>query len=52
MGWHLVRVDDVRKFKMPSYEESKNNVYQGLVNRKKQEAVDALIKKTTIAKPN
>ena len=52
MGWHVVRVDDVRKFKMPSFEESKNNVYQGLVNRKKQEAVDVLMKKTTITKPN
>ena len=52
MGWHVVRVDDVRKFKMPSYDEAKGNIYQGLLNRKKQEAVDALMKKTTVAKPN
>ena len=52
IGWHVIRVDDIRKFKMPSYEEAKGNIYQGLVTRKKQEAVDALIKKTTITKAN
>jgi peptidyl-prolyl cis-trans isomerase C len=52
LGWHIIRLDDARKFKMPSFDEAKNNIYQGLVNRKKQEAVDALIKKTTIAKPS
>jgi peptidyl-prolyl cis-trans isomerase C len=52
IGWHVVRVDEVRKFKMPSFDEAKGNIYQGLLARKKQEAIDALIKKTTIAKAN
>ncbi len=52
IGWHVVRIDDVRKFKMPSYDEAKGNVYQGLLARKKQEAIDALIKKTNITKTN
>ncbi len=52
IGWHVVRVDDVRKFKMPSFEEAKGNIYQGLLGRKKQEAIDALIKRTNIAKAN
>jgi peptidyl-prolyl cis-trans isomerase C len=51
LGWHVVRVDDVRKFKMPSFDEAKGSIYQGLVAKKKQEAVEALMKRTTIAKP-
>ena len=52
IGWHVIKVDDIRKFKMPTYEESKNNIYQGLLSKKKQEAVDSLVKKTTITKLN
>jgi len=52
IGWHVVRVDEVRKFKMPSFDEAKGNIFQGLLARKKQESIDALIKKTTIAKAN
>ena len=52
LGWHVIRLDDIRKFKMPPLEEVKNNIYQGLLGIKKQEAVQSLIKKSTITKLN
>lgn len=52
LGWHVVRVEEVRKFVMPSFESAQSNIYQGLLAKKKQEAVDALIKKTIITKAN
>lgn len=52
LGWHVVRVDDIRKFKMPSYDEGKQSIYQGMVNKRKQEAIDDLIKRSSIQKAN
>jgi len=52
IGWHVIKLDETRKFTMPSYDDAKNNIYQGLLARKKQEAIDQLIKKSNITKPN
>jgi peptidyl-prolyl cis-trans isomerase C len=47
-GWHIVRQDDMRKFKLPTFDESKNIISQSFLNRRKQEAISALMKKATV----
>ena len=48
--WHILRLDDSRKFKMPSYDEAKQAIAQGLVAKRRQEAIDKLMKRTTVSK--
>jgi peptidyl-prolyl cis-trans isomerase C len=48
LGWHVVRLDDMRKFKLPTFEESKNIISQSFLNRRKQEAISELMKKATV----
>jgi peptidyl-prolyl cis-trans isomerase C len=48
LGWHVVRLDDMRKFKLPTFEESKNIISQSFLNRRKQEAISDLMKKATV----
>jgi len=48
LGWHIVRQDDMRKFKLPTFDESKNIISQSFLNRRKQEAISALMKKATV----
>ena len=48
LGWHVVRLDDMRKFKLPTFEESKGAIYQSFMNRRKQEAISELMKKATV----
>lgn len=47
-GWHILRLDDVRRFKLPAFEEVKQNIAQGMLQKQRQEAVAELIKKSTI----
>ncbi len=48
LGWHVVRLDDMRKFKLPTFEESKGAISQSIFNRRKQEAISELMKKVTV----
>ena len=48
IGWHVVKQDDMRKFKLPTFEESKNIISQSFLNRRKQEAISELMKKATV----
>lgn len=48
LGWHVVRLDDLRKFKLPTFEESKGAISQSIFNRRKQEAISELMKKATV----
>jgi len=51
-GWHIIKVDDVRPFVMPTFEQAKNAIAQSLVQQKRQEAVNALMKTSKITKGN
>lgn len=41
-GWHVIKVDDVRPFVMPSFEQAKNAIAQSLVQQRRQEAINSL----------
>jgi peptidyl-prolyl cis-trans isomerase C len=47
-GWHILKVEDVRKFKPANFEEAKNNVMKGLVDAKRKALVEDLAKTAVI----
>lgn len=51
-GWHIIKVDDVRPFVMPTFEQAKNTIAQSLVQQKRQEAINALMQSIKIIKSN
>ncbi len=48
IGWHIVRLDDSRKYKIPAYDDAKQSLAQNLMQRKKQEAVEELMKRSKV----
>jgi peptidyl-prolyl cis-trans isomerase C len=50
-GWHIIKVNDVRDFKLPTFEESRSQLKQSIQNQQRQKFVDDLIKKADIKKP-
>jgi peptidyl-prolyl cis-trans isomerase C len=50
-GWHVIKVNDVRDFKLPSFEESRAQVKQSIQNQQRQKLIDELVKKADIKKP-
>lgn len=51
-GWHIIKVDDVRPFVMPTFDQARNTIAQSLIQQKRQEAVNALMQSTKISKGN
>jgi len=43
-GWHVIKLDDVRPFVMPPFEQVQNTIAQELVQQRRQEAINALLK--------
>lgn len=50
-GWHIVMVDDVKPFVIPSFDDAKAGIAQSLVQQRRQEAVGALMKTIKISQP-
>jgi len=48
LGWHILKVDDVRKFKPAPYDEVKLNVTKGLMEAKRKVLVEELAKTAVI----
>jgi peptidyl-prolyl cis-trans isomerase C len=49
-GWHVIKLDDVRPFVMPPFDQVKNNLTQELVQQRRQEAINALLKDAKVTK--
>ncbi len=49
-GWHILRVEDKRAFKVPSYEESKDRVRMGLIQKMRNEYLAQLRKDAKITR--
>ncbi len=47
-GWHIIKVDDKRTYKIPTFEESKNNIRAGLMQKKQAEYLIELRKSAKI----
>lgn len=46
--WHIIKVDDKRNYKLPTFEESKNNVRAGLIQKKQADLIVQLRKSAKI----
>ena len=49
-GWHVIKLDDVRPFVMPPFEQVQNTIAQELVQQRRQEAINALLKESKVVK--
>ena len=49
-GWHVIKLDDVRQFVMPAFDQMKNNITQELVQQRRQQAINALLKDAKVVK--
>ncbi|MBU3595141.1 peptidylprolyl isomerase [Polynucleobacter sp. 86C-FISCH] len=43
-GWHVIKVEDIKPFVLPSFDQAKNAIAQSLIQQRRQEAVNALTK--------
>jgi peptidyl-prolyl cis-trans isomerase C len=50
-GWHVIKVDDVRPFTIPSLEEARPQVRQSLQVQRRQAFVEGLLKGADIQRP-
>lgn len=48
LGWHIIKLEDTRPFKAPSFEESKARMVQTLTEKRKQEIIQAVMKNTEV----
>jgi peptidyl-prolyl cis-trans isomerase C len=51
-GWHIIKVQDIRPFVIPSFDQSKNAIVQRLVQLRRQEAANALMQSVKVVKSN
>jgi peptidyl-prolyl cis-trans isomerase C len=50
-GWHIIRVNDIRDFKLPAFDEARPQLKQSIQNQHRQKFIDDLVKKAEIKKP-
>ncbi|MBU3610681.1 peptidyl-prolyl cis-trans isomerase [Polynucleobacter wuianus] len=48
LGWHIIRVEDIRPFVLPTYDVLKASIFDALLQHKRQEAIAALMARTTV----
>jgi len=49
-GWHVIKVNDVRPFTLPSFDQAKDAIAQSLLQQRRQEAVNALMRDVKVSK--
>ena len=49
-AWNIVKLNDVRAFVMPEFDQIKNNIAQELLQQRRNTAINALLKESKIAK--
>jgi peptidyl-prolyl cis-trans isomerase C len=51
-GWHVIKVDDIKPVTIASFEQSKTNLAQVALQQRRQEAINALIKSSSVERMN
>jgi peptidyl-prolyl cis-trans isomerase C len=51
-GWHVIKLDDIRPFVIPSFDQVRNTIAQELVQQRRQEAINSLLKDAKVVKGN
>jgi peptidyl-prolyl cis-trans isomerase C len=50
-GWVVVKVEDLRDYKIPSFEEARVRIRQNLMMKRQQTFIEGLVKKADIKRP-
>lgn len=50
LGWHIVKVQDIRPFVVPAFETIKGALFESLLHRKRQEAITALMARSKVVR--
>lgn len=50
-GWHVVKLEDTRAYKIPGFDESRPQIKQALLAQRRQALIDGLMKKAVIKRP-
>jgi peptidyl-prolyl cis-trans isomerase C len=51
-AWNIVKLNDVRPFVLPDFDQLKNNIAQELIQQRRNAAINGLLKESKIAKGN
>lgn len=51
VGWHVLKLDDTRSYKIPTFEEARMQMRQGVLTQRRQALVDGLMKKAVVKRP-
>jgi peptidyl-prolyl cis-trans isomerase C len=51
VGWVVVKVEDLRDYKIPSFEEARARIRQNLMVKRQQAVIEGLVKKADIKRP-
>ena len=51
-GWHVIKVDDVRPFVLPAFDQVRSGLTQELVQQRRQEAINALLRDAKVLRSN
>ena len=49
-GWHIIKVDDIRKMSIKTYEESKSDIYEELKSKEFEKFINSILNKREIEK--
>jgi peptidyl-prolyl cis-trans isomerase C len=50
-GWHVLKLDDTRSYKIPTFEEARMQMKQGVLTQRRQALIDDLMKKAVVKRP-
>jgi peptidyl-prolyl cis-trans isomerase C len=50
--WHVLRVDNIKPFVMPDFDQMKPEIAQALAEQRRQEAINSLMKNVKITQGN
>ena len=51
IGWHVMKLDDTRTYKIPAFEEARAQMRQGVLTQRRQALIDDLMRKAVVKRP-
>ena len=48
IGWHVLKLDDTRAYKIPTFEEARAQMKQGVLTQRRQTLIDDLMRKAVV----
>lgn len=51
IGWHVLKLDDTRVYKIPTFDEARAQMKQGVLMQRRQALIDDLMRKAVVKRP-